>query len=346
MPSGTQLTEATWHKPEKLYTFNPMKQAFGNQMYGVIVLIIMLIGVNRAEAQFVTGKWYGSAAITQAAGYHVSSTEPAGDILEIFGVDSSKINGLSYQYYWFRGTFYYCIKSLECAFDAGANEWVVRETAVKDNHLFSAHYPCLHTYRLHYINHGNKDSLNGTWTAASVQDCGSGPGRFARTRPVYTQVRNAWDSIDAITHIVTLPKQESNMRKDLPQVISMDKLKKEAAFQQMMTRSRTLMKAISLQSPAIKVEIWDNGVIDGDNISVYFNKELVVNRKRITAQAIVLELMAVAGQENELIMYANNLGDIPPNTAMMRVYANNKQYEVEMSSDEHSNGIIRFTLER
>lgn len=321
-----------------------MKQFSGKCMCRLVLLLLTIAG-GQANAQFITGKWYGHSAITQAAGYHVASTEPAGDILEISGVDSAKIGGLSYQYYWFRGKFYYCIKSLECAFDAGAKEWIIRETAVKDNHLFYAHYVCLHTYRLHFTHYDNKDSLNGTWTAASLDDCGSGIGKFARTRPVYTHVKNAWDSIEAITHIVSLPKQENAIRNDLPQQISQDKIKKEMAFQQMMARSRTLIKAIPLQAPSIKVEIWDNGVIDGDNISVYFNKELVVNRKRLTTQPIVLELMAVAGQENELIMYANNLGDIPPNTAMMRVYANNKQYEVEMSSDERSNGIIRFTLE-
>lgn len=322
-----------------------MKQVFRKWLYSVVVLLLVAGVSVQAKAQFITGKWYGFSTITQAAGYHMSSSEPAGDILEIAGVDSSKITGLSYQYYWFRGKLYYCIKSLECAFDARANEWVIQETVVKDNHLFSAHYPCLHTYRLHYINRNGKDSLNGSWTAMPFDDCGSGIGRFARSRPVLQQVKNAWDSIEAITHIVSLPKQETSVRNDLPQQISQDKIKKEMAFQQMMSRSRTLMKAIPLQTPVIKVEIWDNGVIDGDNISVYFNKELVVNRKRISAQPIVLELTAIAGQENELIMYANNLGDIPPNTAMMRVYANGKQYEVEMSSDEHSNGIIRFMLE-
>lgn len=322
-----------------------MKQVLTKAGQIGVWLLLTICLHNSLFAQFITGRWYGVSPITQAPGYHLTSSEPAGDVLEIAGVDSSKITGYTYHYYWFRGNFYYCIKSLECTYEAARNEWTIRETGVKDNHLFAAHYTCLHTYHLTYSTINNKDSLNGTWSAASFEDCGSGTGRFARTRPVIREIKGAWDSIEAVTHIITLPRQELSVRKDLSQLVSQDKLKKEQAYQQMLLRTRTVATSIPLQSPAIKVEIWDNGVIDGDNISLYFNKELIVNRKRITAVPVVIELQAVPGQENELIMYANNLGDIPPNTAMMRVYANGKQYVVEISSDERSNGIIRFTLE-
>lgn len=321
-----------------------MKQEIGCVRRLLVLLILTILLHSGSKAQFVTGRWYGNSPITQAPGYHLSATEPSGDVLDISGVDSARISGSLYHYYWFRGSFYYCIKSLECTYDAKHNEWLIKETAVKDNHLFPAHYTCLHTYRLAYSNVNGKDSLNGAWTAASFDDCGSGVGLFARTRPVIREVKGGWDSVQALLNIMPAAQPASSVRNDLPQMVSQDKLKKEQAYQQMLARSRTVATSIPLQSPAIKVEIWDNGVIDGDNISLYFNKELVVNRKRITAVPIVLELTAVPGQENELIMYANNLGDIPPNTAMMRVHANGKQYVVEISSDEHSNGIIRFTL--
>jgi hypothetical protein len=229
------------------------------------------------------------------------------------------------------------VKDLEYTYDTKTSEWVIKETGVKDNHLFTAHYPCLRTYRLKFITNKQKDSLTGSWTAASFEDCGAGTGSFARTKPA-SKERGHIDSIEALLRGVPV-------RKDLPPVTSKDKMKQEAALQQMISRTKSQIQEISLQTPDIKVEIWDNNMIDGDNISLYFNKELIVNRKRLTADPITVHIKAIPGKDNELIMYANNLGEIPPNTAMMRIYANGKQYDVFMSSDEHTNGMVKFVLQ-
>jgi hypothetical protein len=41
-------------------------------------------------------------------------------------------------------------------------------------------------------------------------------------------------------------------------------------------------------------------------------------------------------------MYADNLGSIPPNTALMVVTDGNKRYEVRITSDLQKSGTIRF----
>ena len=45
---------------------------------------------------------------------------------------------------------------------------------------------------------------------------------------------------------------------------------------------------------------------------------------------------------NELIMYADNLGEIPPNTALMIVTDGDNRYEVRITSDLQKSGTIRF----
>lgn len=338
-----------------------------------------------AKAQSITGKWYGVSEITRAPGYHLSSKEEKGDILIISEGDSNKIVGIGYNYYWFRGEFYYYVKNLECSYDSAAKEWIIQETDIRDNHLFTAHYSCLRTYRLKFTKRNQKDSLNGNWTAASFDACGAGSGSFGRTRGA-SKIRGHADSIEAMLRIGLVPhnankleRDASQMRresqqvrrdmlqeqrgasqasrdslqmqrgisqvqKDSSQMTSKDSAKQEAALQQMLARSRKQIQEISLKTPNIKVEIWDNNVIDGDNISLYFNKELIINRKRLTAIPITVNIKAIPGKDNELIMYANNLGEIPPNTAMMRIYANGKEYDVYMSSDEQSSGMVKFVL--
>ena len=45
---------------------------------------------------------------------------------------------------------------------------------------------------------------------------------------------------------------------------------------------------------------------------------------------------------NELLMYAENLGSIPPNTALMVVTDASSRYEVRITSDLEKSGVIRF----
>ncbi|RXK83593.1 hypothetical protein [Filimonas effusa] len=314
---------------------------------GFILLILTAFaslcspGVN---AQLITGKWYGKTDITRAAGHHLSSTEEKGDILQITGVDSNSLAGISYHYYWFRGNFYYSSAIVACTYDAKASEWIIKEVAVRDNHLFSAHYSCLRTYRLKLVTYNKKDSLTGSWTANSFDNCGAGVGRFARTKPV-SKEKNHMDSIEAILRHNDVSVSREEIEKFSSKAVSQEDVMVDASLLKMLSRKRTQIQQISLLSPDVKVEIWDNNVIDGDNISLYFNKELIVNRKRLTAQPITVNIRAIPGKDNELIMYANNLGDIPPNTAMMRIYANGKEYDVFMSSDEQTNAMVKFVLQ-
>lgn len=313
----------------------------------LMVIAFMGLSVIGAKAQPVTGKWYGISETTRTAGYHLSSTEEKGDILQISGVDSGNLAGIGYHYYWFRGNFYYHVTNIAGAYDVKTKEWIIKEISIRNNHLFKAHYSCLRTYRLKYRTHKQIDSLTGNWSAASFDDCGAGTGRFARTMPALAK-KGHIDSIEAMMHTVPpVPGstgEQKQLSDELPRVANEGQSKQDPALQKMLARARTQTHEIVLQTPDIKVEVWDNNVIDGDNISLYFNNGLILNRKRLTAVPITVNIKAVSGKDNELIMYANNLGDIPPNTAMMRIYANGKQYDVFMSSDEHTSGMVKFVL--
>jgi len=89
------------------------------------------------------------------------------------------------------------------------------------------------------------------------------------------------------------------------------------------------------------VDLYDNGQIDGDTISLYLNGKLMVSRQRLSTEPISLKV-TMTEDDNELIMYAENLGSIPPNTALMVVTVGDKRYEVNISSSEKTNGAVRF----
>jgi len=103
-------------------------------------------------------------------------------------------------------------------------------------------------------------------------------------------------------------------------------------------RSNHLIETLTTSSPDIKIELFDNGEIDGDTITVYDNNQVIAYRQGLSNKPITLYVKASEYVPvHEFVMVANNLGSIPPNTALMIVSSGGKRYEVFMSADEKQN---------
>ena len=112
-------------------------------------------------------------------------------------------------------------------------------------------------------------------------------------------------------------------------------------------RNNTVLKIIEVENESIRIDLYDNGEIDGDSISLFLNGKLVVARKKLTTQPLTIRIpLEELEDENELVMYADNLGSIPPNTALMIVTDGNKRYEVRITSDLQKSGTIKFVKKK
>jgi hypothetical protein len=108
-------------------------------------------------------------------------------------------------------------------------------------------------------------------------------------------------------------------------------------------RSNEIIKTIEIAQTSFKVDLYDNGEIDGDSISLFYNGKLLLSNKRLSDKPISISLDVNTGKAiNELTMYAENLGTLPPNTALMIVTDGEKRYEVRIASDLKKSGTIRF----
>ena len=114
-----------------------------------------------------------------------------------------------------------------------------------------------------------------------------------------------------------------------------------AEFEKRITKD---IKTIQVKNNKIKIDLYDDGEIDNDIVSVYFNKSLIVDQKSLTASAHSITLNLEAGKTNELVLYADNLGSIPPNTALMVITDGATRHEVRLSADLKNNASIRFEL--
>ncbi|HWB94106.1 MAG TPA: hypothetical protein VG605_19770 [Puia sp.] len=95
-----------------------------------------------------------------------------------------------------------------------------------------------------------------------------------------------------------------------------------------------------------KIELYDNGEIDGDSVSLFLNNNLVVQHVRLAAEPKVLLVpIDKSLSVNRLLLVAENLGRLPPNTALMVVTVHGKTYNLFLSTDYKKNASIEFNLQ-
>jgi hypothetical protein len=110
-------------------------------------------------------------------------------------------------------------------------------------------------------------------------------------------------------------------------------------------RSNPVVKKIEIPATELLIELYDNGEIDGDTVSIYHNNKLIVSKAGLSEKPISFRLKVNKLQpHHELIMVAENLGSIPPNTSLMIITANENRYEIFISSSEQKNAKVMIDL--
>lgn len=127
---------------------------------------------------------------------------------------------------------------------------------------------------------------------------------------------------------VPTPRQEEQERKaPIPRVL--------------IERENRLVRTITTSEENIQINIFDNGTIDNDTISLYHNNALVISNAKLDIRPLLLKIKcSKTDNRHELVMVAENLGEIPPNSAMMVITAGKERYEVFLASDEQRNAKV------
>ena len=148
--------------------------------------------------------------------------------------------------------------------------------------------------------------------------------------------------------VLVKPKSDTVKKVEVEPIQSEDKkdltIKPNTKTQDILrSRENNLVQTLLINSENVLVRLYDNGEIDDDTISVYLDKKLILSKKRLTTSAITINLkMDESNPNHELIMVADNLGRIPPNTSLMIVTAGEQRYEVRITSTEQKNAMVRF----
>lgn len=112
-------------------------------------------------------------------------------------------------------------------------------------------------------------------------------------------------------------------------------------------REKVVAEELIVDSDTIKVDFYDNGEIDGDSISVFLNDKLIAFNRILSTRSVHFDIVLDSTKDiNELTMFADNLGSIAPNTALMVVNDSKKRYEVRLSSNLEKNATVRLKRKR
>jgi hypothetical protein len=308
----------------------------------------------------------------------VSGTDNTEYVLEL-DIQGTDVSGYSYSY--FQDRSYYVICSLAGELDEATQTVTVTETARIKGSTPPGWVDCLQTHTLTYKKEGPTEVLMGGWKTASGQlsDCGFGNTTLVRRTlsknlASYNTASNSSTPYSSPKHITKAPavtghKTNPALVKVVPKpetpipaqpllpanpvVIQAPETIKPAPEKQadipiatdinFEKRNTNLLQTIKIENPTVRVDLYDNGVVDGDSISLFFNSRLILSHQRLSEKAITLTLNVNTNKAvNDLTMYAENLGTIPPNTALMVVTDGEKRYEVPVTSDLQNSGTVRF----
>jgi hypothetical protein len=113
---------------------------------------------------------------------------------------------------------------------------------------------------------------------------------------------------------------------------------KESAFKE--------IPEIKVDTGTLRLDFYDNAEIDGDSITVKVNNRVVLTHQKLTAKPVTTYVrIDPYNTFHEVEMIAENLGSIPPNTALLIVTWGDKQHRVNMSSTDSKSSRIRLVYD-
>jgi hypothetical protein len=275
-----------------------------------LILAILLLPACLGRAQDLNGIWRGTLVQAPGGCFPEYSIE-----LQInFIATANTLNGRAYDYHDIT-------KYLSGRYNSTTKRMVIIENDLMETHIPDICVPCIKTYDLNWSKSGNEEILSG--------ECKGREFGASNTCPSYK--------------IILRRVAKSDFAVDIDQKPDLQELQKKLHLQ---PRSKELVKTIIVPSGEIKLDFYDNAEIDNDTITVLLNGKLLLYRQMLKATPLTITLNAFPDTDYELVMYADNLGTIPPNTALLVITAGVKKYEVRLASSEETSAAVKFRYEK
>jgi hypothetical protein len=142
-----------------------------------------------------------------------------------------------------------------------------------------------------------------------------------------------------VDNLKEVPRKESKTK---PETVFKAPLQVNPPAAEISKRKIETIRTVEISQDSVVLSLYDNGTVDGDTVSVLLNGEVIMPRVGLLAKAInkTVYLTPEMGDSISVIMYAENLGSIPPNTGLLVIREAKRIFEIRFSGDLNKNSKI------
>ncbi len=136
--------------------------------------------------------------------------------------------------------------------------------------------------------------------------------------------------------------KEAIVKKE-PETKTAPEVKQKQAAADINSRVIETIQSVNYSSDSLVISLYDNGEVDGDTVSVLMNGNVIMPMVGLTTNAVRKTINTKDITDSiQIVMYAENLGTLPPNTSLLIVYDGKERYEIRCSGDLKRNAAIVF----
>ena len=109
-------------------------------------------------------------------------------------------------------------------------------------------------------------------------------------------------------------------------------------------RTTEVIRTIDFKSDSLTLTLYDNGIVDGDTVSVVLNGEVIIPKQGLSEQSYrkVIKIPPGSGDALQLVLYAENLGSIAPNSGLLIIEDGSERYEVMFKGDMKNSSAVKL----
>lgn len=125
----------------------------------------------------------------------------------------------------------------------------------------------------------------------------------------------------------------------LPPAVAQQSEQQSAEYATEQGRKVSVGNVIQVARSDIRIRVWDNGVVDGDIATLFLNGKRILNRHRVGKSKFSIPVK-LEGDNNVLVLHAESLGSVPPNTVAVSVYDGVKEQVIVLCSNLEESGAV------
>jgi hypothetical protein len=282
--------------------------------------ILLSIVLSNVFSQEISGKWYGK--LTQGPGGY-------NDLYDLeFNLNQKKyIWGESFASYGNANKIRIGLSG-RIAGDSiilSENIELIREDTVPWGWV-----ACIKKFNLTYRKDNNFEYLEGTWTGVSKDDPEDTciPGRVILSRSLAGLNQLLSELKDSVIHTEQITYQS-------PEPPAINFL---AEFLNTIPKKVT---EINVYHKDLQIMLLDYMKVDNDTVSVYLNRDILTKNIKITKRPTIINLKLDTRIElHEVLLYAENLGLVPPNTSELILIDGETKHRIMIVSDKEKTAAL------